>query len=125
MHRAKTALSTLSKYSESCNTPVELAELCNILLKSIYQLADKKDPMPMKSIYALALLDDELRKRTIKAKYSKVSDLTVKRQEAIMMQLHEQGCSYQEVSDKLQTEYGVKASKSKVYQTIKRMKNGI
>lgn len=104
-------------------TPAELAELCNILLKSVYQLADKKDPNTLKSIYALTLLDDELRKRIIKAKYSKVSELTVKKQETIMMKLHEQGCSYQEVSDKLQTEYGVKVSKSKVYQTIIRIKN--
>jgi hypothetical protein len=70
MHKAKSALQMLASFAESCNTPIELAELCNSMLEAVYRAADKKSTAELKSIYALSLLDDTLSKREIKVKYS-------------------------------------------------------
>jgi hypothetical protein len=123
MHKAKSALKMLASFSESCNTPIELAELCNSILEAVYRGADKKNTQELKSIYALSLLDDTLSKREVKVKYSIKPTLSKSEQEKIILRLYnkqEDGkrkYSYQQISDILPTK-GFKKSKSQVYKII-------
>lgn len=123
MHKAKSALKMLASFAESCNTPIELAELCNSLLEAVYRVADKKSNGELKSLYALSLLDDTLSKRELKVKYSIKPMLSNDEQEKIILRLYnkqENGVrkySYQQISNILPTK-GFKKSKSQVYKII-------